>query len=436
MTEKADNDNPNTDLAHRRERGRLAQRAFRQRQIDTIRALNDENQELKDAIDRIARASAFIRPGSDESDLVAAVQHARHVARLDVAIEDHRNRRSSSGGGGYHSSDDAESNAQNLRLSLRQSRPSASSTSTTSTGPITVDPSIITGPHNHHWGGLSTSHSSDDTSLEELLDWPQPSPQPISSSHSYPTHPSLATHAAPSPRLTYGLLFNHQQAPPPPPPSSLPYSSSTSSSRTRRVTSPPPDITAYLGPASQTFSGTLFWSALSYAYHAVRAAIRLPPPSTPTPSGGETITNIHLQVTPTHPSEDAHNVFASVLQYTTLGQLHDLLHARLLFRRQGWVPADHPAARDPEAWIRLHACILQHENVDIDNWWAPIDIEAYVRSRMLEDGGGLGGFGDPRVVFKTLVPKGRCFGDGPRWSAELVREVVDGTRWGEGMAFS
>ncbi|KAB5531172.1 hypothetical protein GE09DRAFT_1251739 [Coniochaeta sp. 2T2.1] len=427
MTEQADNDSPNTDLAHRRERGRLAQRAFRQRQIDTIRAINDENQELKDAIDRIARASAFIRPGSGESDLVAAVQHARHVARLDVAIEDHRNRRSSSGGGGHHSSDDAESNAHNLRPSLRQSRQSASSTSTAaSIG--TVDPSIITGPHNHHWGGLSTSHSSDETSLEELLDWPQPSPQPLSSSQSYPTHPSLAAHAAPSPRLTYGLLFNHQQAPPPPP--SLAYSSS----RTRRVTSPPPDIAAYLGPASQTFSGTLFWSALSYAYHAVRAAIRLPPPI-PTTSG-ETITNIHLQVTPTHPNEDAHNVFASVLQYTTLGQLHDLLHARLLFRRQGWVPADHPAARDPDAWIRLHACILQHENVDIDNWWAPIDIEAYVRSRMLEDGGVGGGFGDARVVFTTLVPKGRCFGDGPRWSAELVREVVDGTRWGEGMAFS
>jgi hypothetical protein len=94
----------------------------------------------------------------------------------------------------------------------------------------------------------------------------------------------------------------------------------------------------------------------------------------------------------------------------------------MLFRRQGWVPADHPAARDPDAWIRLHASILQHENVDITTWWAPIDIEAYVRSRMVDT---TAGFEKPAVIIKTLVSKGRCFGDGPRWSASLVREVVD-----------
>lgn len=203
-----------------------------------------------------------------------------------------------------------------------------------------------------------------------------------------------------SPGLTYGLLF---------PPASSP---------TPKMTNPPPDIAAYLGPASHTFSGTLFWSALSYAYRAVRAAIRLPSPS---PGPGllcqpqpPAISNAHLPAAPSHPAEDAAAVFASALRHMSLARLHDLLHARLLFGRQGWVPADHPAARDPDAWIRLNALILRHDDVDIADWWAPADVEAYVRVRGAE----------PAVVIGTLVNKGRCFGDGPRWSADLIMEVV------------
>ncbi|KAJ9143810.1 hypothetical protein NKR23_g6276 [Pleurostoma richardsiae] len=62
----------------RRERGRLAQRAFRQRQIETIRALREENQALRDAIDTVSQAAAR----GDDGALRAAIQSARRIARL------------------------------------------------------------------------------------------------------------------------------------------------------------------------------------------------------------------------------------------------------------------------------------------------------------------------------------------------------------------
>lgn len=64
----------------RRQRGRLAQRAFRQRQIDTIRTLREENEALKEAIEVIAGVSSRL----GDPALHAAVQNARRAAGYGV----------------------------------------------------------------------------------------------------------------------------------------------------------------------------------------------------------------------------------------------------------------------------------------------------------------------------------------------------------------
>ncbi|ETS78110.1 hypothetical protein PFICI_10172 [Pestalotiopsis fici W106-1] len=59
----------------RREKGRLAQRAFRQKQIDTIRILKDENQKFRDAIAAISAAAA-----GNQTALGHAIEDAQILA--------------------------------------------------------------------------------------------------------------------------------------------------------------------------------------------------------------------------------------------------------------------------------------------------------------------------------------------------------------------
>ena len=64
----------------RKERGRLAQRAFRQRQIDTIAKLEASNSAMQEAIASVTRAAALV----DNPELSRAVENALHVAGLNA----------------------------------------------------------------------------------------------------------------------------------------------------------------------------------------------------------------------------------------------------------------------------------------------------------------------------------------------------------------
>ncbi|KAL9941932.1 hypothetical protein D7B24_009396 [Verticillium nonalfalfae] len=70
--------------ARRKERGRLAQAAFRRRQIDTIARLRASNQEMQDAIARLAR----IASGVDNRELAEAARDAQKAAGFDKTDDD------------------------------------------------------------------------------------------------------------------------------------------------------------------------------------------------------------------------------------------------------------------------------------------------------------------------------------------------------------
>ncbi|SPJ88957.1 uncharacterized protein FTOL_12852 [Fusarium torulosum] len=70
-------------LQNRRERGRRAQREFRQRQIDTINELQASKAAMQAAIASIARAATQ----SDSAKMTAAVQDACRVAGLEISEE-------------------------------------------------------------------------------------------------------------------------------------------------------------------------------------------------------------------------------------------------------------------------------------------------------------------------------------------------------------
>lgn len=70
----------------RREKGRLAQRVFRQKQIDTIRILKDENQKFRDAIAAISAAAT-----GDQVILNRAIKDARRIAGTNDSSDNANN---------------------------------------------------------------------------------------------------------------------------------------------------------------------------------------------------------------------------------------------------------------------------------------------------------------------------------------------------------
>ncbi|KAM0313158.1 hypothetical protein ACHAPQ_012092, partial [Fusarium lateritium] len=70
-------------LANRRERGRRAQREFRQRQIDTINELQASKESMQAAIASIARAAAQ----QDSAGMTAAVYDACRLAGVEIPQE-------------------------------------------------------------------------------------------------------------------------------------------------------------------------------------------------------------------------------------------------------------------------------------------------------------------------------------------------------------
>ncbi|KAI1880958.1 hypothetical protein JX265_001198 [Neoarthrinium moseri] len=84
---------PEDEVKCRRERGKLAQRAFRQRQIDTIRSLKERNQKLCDAISTIGQAAAV-----GNAALSKAIADAQRLALSNTsadAAEDIQNQKES-----------------------------------------------------------------------------------------------------------------------------------------------------------------------------------------------------------------------------------------------------------------------------------------------------------------------------------------------------
>ncbi|KAK9781474.1 hypothetical protein SCAR479_01345 [Seiridium cardinale] len=308
----------------RRERGKLAQRAFRQRQIDTIGDLREENKRLRDAIVSICRAAA-----ADETTLGLAIRDARKVAHIEDGEE--------ALGALAQPSEDHEARHSDL---------------------------LAGGPHGF-----------------DFFDPYQAQPQ----RHNLPNMGNISSFDA-------DCYLN--------------------------ITSAPEDIAPFLGSAAYSVAGQIHWVTLAYSYSVIKAL------RTATPSSDA--------------CRFASRIFGRVLRQISLEGLLAILHARLVYRKEGLLTGnDHPA-RDPRLAKALmlsivdlcapepKRCFLSAFDVADrlrDELGAEFPVfEAVLCGKVTDYRSAI-----MRDIMRELASKAICYGDGPRWNPHDVVSVS--RRW-------
>ncbi|KAM7193134.1 hypothetical protein V8F33_008006 [Rhypophila sp. PSN 637] len=327
------------DLAQRRERGRMAQRAFRQRQITTIRDLKGRNQELVDAIEHVTRAAArFSRidsPSSyDRASLDTAIKEARSLAGLPpvgqddnrddvIRVErDHWPPISNSLG-----LDPTQPSIPTAKDSDVSSRDSSSPSQTVSVEDMvyqdfqnrtlqnnTRNQSLVTRQHNSNTNSYFTSQ---ETSAPAI---------------------TTATGGRISPRLTYGIWFEPD--------------------RFIRVINPPSDILPYLGPNINTLAGAIYWAGLGYGFTVLKEVLRMRAQSASVASSLLQNSGSASDLLPIVNRLFGHTIKAAGPDADAEQMLHDIIHARFTWRKQGYIPGDHPGA-DPEITSKLFSKVVE-----------------------------------------------------------------------------
>ncbi|KAK6951603.1 hypothetical protein Daesc_006125 [Daldinia eschscholtzii] len=188
------------ELRRRRERGKLAQRAFRKRHNKTTRDKHDETQRLKEAISKIVRVARH----DDRPELVKAIREAAGVTGLDEQTT-------------TELYDEGRTQAE------RTAEPSQSSSGSRHTLPVVGVSSTELGTKAQ---GMPLSIG---TRMGWVLKTQDPAPLGRGSDVEWT-----------STRLDYGLWFD--------------------TSRFIRADKPPSDIIPYLGKGMHTFAGRLFWA--------------------------------------------------------------------------------------------------------------------------------------------------------------------------------
>ncbi|UPL02779.1 hypothetical protein LCI18_013713 [Fusarium solani-melongenae] len=212
------------ELKQRRERGRNAQRAFRQRQITTINELRDRNHAMQSAIASLARVASRI----EDSELDDAIRNAWQAAGLDGPERGDVY--------GDNQPTDERSVAQPGGAMLQENLGISGKAQSPQLTPIEPSPSSPSRGLGHHptvlprpYGGHSTQHQ--DSAANELQ-------------HSYQTGQM-------SPRLGYGLWLERPVI---------------------RLSNPPVDIIPYLS-TNVTLSSVVFWSGLLWGFKVLQAAL-------------------------------------------------------------------------------------------------------------------------------------------------------------------
>ncbi|KAI2466862.1 hypothetical protein F4781DRAFT_404255 [Annulohypoxylon bovei var. microspora] len=361
----------------RRERGKLAQRAFRQRQIDTIRSLEDENQRLRKAISDISDAAR-----QSEVALSISISTACRVAGFPSSKTEDQPALTSSEDSGWSSNDDAVNVA-----------------------PISSEDDGIL---------RYLIPSFDDKELVD--DWSQYFP--IGSSETYVSPNSLEMFdsaidmTVPSHLTSIGGGLNITDV------ATLAFEPD----RAIHLTNPPPDIVPYMGDGAYTLAGQMYWTAMAFGFQAIKALIST---STPPLAAVNTVSDI----------------FTHTLKHIALPKIMYLMHARLAFRRYGYfhLASDEnwEAIRtflDPSGPSLINAALsdsLQQSGVRKDDYLAPLDVERRLRDRFRDAypvfEAALRGravaaehVACMRRLMRVVSRQSLCFGDGPRWRPESV----------------
>ncbi|KAH7112321.1 hypothetical protein B0J13DRAFT_575862 [Dactylonectria estremocensis] len=364
---RADSSPDDDELKLRRERGRMAQRAFRQRQIDAINELRASNHAMQSAIASLSRVAARI--GSAE--LTDAVRNARQAAGLDDDEVP-----------GRFEDDQAGTAAD--ELPAPQPAGAASPQKSDMAGnawPLALSP--VEPPSSPQPGHFYTSvpYRPDEGLPSQHQDFA-------------PNRGHLAYRSGRmSPRLSYGLWLEPQ---------------------TVRLRSPPSDIVPYLG-GNTTLSSVVFWSSLAWGFNILRAAL--------SGNSGAAAT--------------AQMVFGEFAPMKPDREVLDGIHARLTFRKLGYIASDHPG-HNPEGTMRMQSMIArtcEANRTPLDTFLQPAAVEDLLRSR-LGDGYrvvelGLQGLGSSedlsrvRRLVQVMISSSVCLGDGPRWKIDWTVNIFD-----------
>lgn len=184
-----------------------------------------------------------------------------------------------------------------------------------------------------------------------------------------------------------------------------------------RISLPPSDIIAYLGSASKSLAGCLFWSMLE---HSQTACTRQHPSPV-----------VLIQRGLSH-SKAIRDIDTSFIQA--------MINARLEYKYKGSISPKYAPAAEADLPIVVHKRVeLDYREMgkDPDSWLSCMAIERRLKRivgesgfRMLEEaarGDGIGGvvrlMDDAKCrLYDTAV----CFGDGPRWDVGVVDEIFMG----------
>ncbi|KAK5656700.1 hypothetical protein OQA88_4246 [Cercophora sp. LCS_1] len=455
-----------TELAQRQERGRLAQRAFRRRQTDTIRELREDNQALRGAIKQILSAAASgpaAQTSGGRASPLTALQNAFRVAGLDPSLAN----------------------------SLADSDPSLTGFSLGA--PLFSTPSsqlVIDGQQQSQMS--TTSYHQQPATQMQLYSQP-----PVILVPSYSRMTPAVSDGRMSPRLTYGLWFEPDRA--------------------IRIVQPPTDIIPYVGDNMRSLAGAIFWTGMGFSLNCFRIVLNaryrgiIIDPDEPSysdiddgdePHDADNESNGDLSHQPTdagrivvggedegeeeeeeaeadRPSSGGsqsqnqtktrrpnarpgltrsqkmrlyrHRVraaqrsitksFGPTLKLVSDQSVHDVIHARFVWRDKGWIAGDHPG-RDPELPMKIFAAIVQdlEHTVSFGEahlWMTPTEVETYVQQRLYVTPAGwlpwaeaLNGRGNKsriqmiRKLIDLIALRGMCFGDGPRWRVNTIGRLV------------
>ncbi|KAI1099400.1 hypothetical protein F4804DRAFT_84911 [Jackrogersella minutella] len=178
-----------------------------------------------------------------------------------------------------------------------------------------------------------------------------------------------------------------------------------------RISVPPDDILPYLGPGANTLGGILFWSIMD---HAEERCAR---------KHTESAALIRRALLHSKVTED-----------WAVSYIQAMIEARQEFKSTGSISSQYASAAEPDWGMVMRDRInaeYKARGIDPDRWLSAKGIEKRVKS-MVSDGvfalleTAARGEGDPalRCLFEniecTLKETGICFGDGPRWSVDLV----------------
>ncbi|KAI1416384.1 hypothetical protein F5Y13DRAFT_153816 [Hypoxylon sp. FL1857] len=387
-------------ITARRERGKLAQRAFRQRQIDTIRNLEHENQRLREAIAAISDAV-----GQNEVVLSLAISNARRVAGLPVT----------------------EAESLSTVPTVRSVEDSGWSSNASIGDTTHVSPVTPVAPVSSETDDILEFLMPSVGVMEPVDNWSQS--YPADSSETYVSPTDFETFDSgigmSTPRFvpTAGSL-SMMEAP----------TASFEPDRALHITQPPSDIMPYMGAGAYTLAGQMYWSAMAFGFQAIKAIIST---STPPPAAVDIVAD----------------QFMHTLKLVTLPKIMYLMHSRLTFRRYGYFQLasdEHfeeiKSFLDPAMPQRISKALgeeLEKSGVSKEDFLTPLDVERRLRDRFRDEypvfeaalrGQALSAqhVACMRKLMQIMSRQSICFGDGPRWRPESVDTLANGWKLSTG----